>query len=284
MAGEPSWIPETLKTILSKSESHYRSVGFRRCAHLMGQTLASAESGSVPADFYEKYVHHLKDDAREFMAGFGFGPAVTQQFTESVIKAIDSVYTLVVGLDKEGKTPTFNGATSKKADVEAMNSFLDEYGGLFDPLAAATDNFTALEHMAPFYEVVYNHVFIPGRDFLISQLELAVGHTKMQDISEAILSVNGLMEKNGEKMSDFRYAFQNPGKFDETEENWILNDRVTIPVESVARWPLFMYYLVPIVTAMLPIHNVIFFSLVQTQMEKNKAKGAPSGFIRPGSR
>lgn len=281
MAAEPSWIPETLKSILSKSESHYRSVGFKRCAHLMGKTLTEAESGSVDPEFYEKYVHHLKDDAKEFMATFGFGPAVTQQFTDSMLKAIDSVHTLLVGLDKEGKTPTFNGATSKKEDVEALNKFLDEYGGLFDPLAAATDNYTALEHMSPFYEVVYNHVFIPGRDFLISQLELAVGHNKMQDISEAIFSINGLMEKNGVKMSDFRYAFQNPGDFDETEENWILNDHVSIPVESVARWPLFMYYLVPIITAMLPIHNVIFFSLVQSNIEKNRA--SQGGFTRPGS-
>ena len=113
MAAEPSWIPETLKSILSKSESHYRSVGFKRCAHLMGKTLTEAESGSVDPEFYEKYVHHLKDDAKEFMATFGFGPAVTQQFTDSMLKAIDSVHTLLVGLDKEGKTPTFNGATSK---------------------------------------------------------------------------------------------------------------------------------------------------------------------------
>ena len=89
------------------------------------------------------------------------------------------------------------------------------------------------------------------------------------------------MEKNGVKMSDFRYAFQNPGDFDDTEENWILNDHVTVPVESVARWPLFMYYLVPIINAMLPIHNVIFFSLVQSEMEKKKER--PTGFMRPGA-
>ncbi len=281
MAADQSWIPETLKTILSKSESHYRSVGFKRTAFLMNQTLLSAEMGRIPDDFYEKYVLRLRDDARDFMATFGFGPAVTEQFTQSLLKAIDSVHTLLVGLDKEGKTPTFNGATSKKEDVEAMNAFLDEYGGLFDPLAAASDNYTALENMAPFYEVVYNHVFVPGRDFMVSQLELAVGHDKMKDIAEAIFSVNGLMEKDGQKMSDFRYAFQNPGRFDDTEENWILNDHVSVPVESVARWPLFMYYLVPIINAMLPIHNVIFFSLVQSEMEKKKEK--PTGFMRPGA-
>ena len=66
MAADQSWIPETLKTILSKSESHYRSVGFKRTAFLMNQTLLSAEMGRIPDDFYEKYVLRLRDDGMSY--------------------------------------------------------------------------------------------------------------------------------------------------------------------------------------------------------------------------
>ena len=47
----------------------------------------------------------------------------------------------------------------------------------------------------------------------------------------------------------------------------------SVPVAYFARWPLFMYYKVPIITAMLPVHNVIFFSLVQETVDKQRAAG-----------
>jgi hypothetical protein len=37
-----------------------------------------------------------------------------------------------------------------------------------------------------------------------------------------------------------------------------------------------MYYKVPIITAMVPVHNVIFFSLVQENVAKQKAAGVQS--------
>ena len=53
MAGEQSWLPETVRNILERSESHYRSVNFKRCAHHMKAALDSVSAGgAVAPDFY----------------------------------------------------------------------------------------------------------------------------------------------------------------------------------------------------------------------------------------
>lgn len=270
MANELSWIPETLKILLERSESHYRSINFKRTAHLMKQTYDDAVRGSVSVEFYAKYVRVLKDDSKDFFKSFGFDEATTDAFIASMNRSIDAVQLMLNTLDKEGKTPTFNGATSKNEDVEAINAYLDENGGLFDPIESTPDHYSALEAMDPFYEVVYNHVFIPGRDFIVSQVDLAIGHDHMLEYADSILSVDGLIPDCKLNVADFRYAFQHPGNFNEDETGWVLTDKVTVPVKAIARWPLFMYYKVPIITAMLPIHNVIFFSLVQETMAKRK--------------
>ena len=68
------------------------------------------------------------------------------------------------------------------------------------------------------------------------------------------------------------FAFANPGDMAENGE-WQIMEGYSVPVVYFARWPLFMYYKVPIITAMLPVHNVIFFSLVQETVDKQRAAG-----------
>ena len=276
MAGEQSWLPETVRNILERSESHYRSVNFRRCAHHMKAALEDISSGRpLPADFYPRYVEKLKDDSREFIAGFGFGSPVTEAFTRSMQRSIDLVAQALEEFDRAGKTPTFSGVTSRREDVEAINSYLSAHGGLFDPMEVSEDPLKVLEAVDPFYEAVHDHVLIPGRNYLVVQMELAAGHDRMLQVADEILSVEKAIRDRGEVFSDFRYAFENPGDMTDSGE-WGIMEGYSVPVPYFARWPLFMYYKVPIITAMLPVHNVIFFSLVQETVARQKAAGVQS--------
>lgn len=268
MAADFSWVPETLTKLLERSESHYRSVGFKRTAYLMKSTSEDAKNNNVSVDFYGKYVRLLKDDASEFVGNMGFDAETKGAFVSSLHRSVDAVHVLLDTMDKDGKTPTFNGATSRKEDVEAVNVYLDAAGGIIDPVESTGNPYSALESADPFYETVYNHVYLPGKEFLVAQAGIPLGREHMMEYADAILSVDGLIPDKGENASDFRYAFQHPGKFTEDMKGWILTDRVTVPVKSIARWPILMYYKVPIVTAMLPVHNVVFFALVNETVRK----------------
>ena len=273
MAGEQSWLPETVRNILERSESHYRSVNFKRCAHHMKAALDSVSAGgAVAPDFYPRYVEKLKDDCREFIAGFGFEPSVTESFTRSMLRSIDLVAQALEEFDRTSKTPTFSGATTRREDAEAINAYLSAHGGLFDPMTVSQDPMEVLEAVDPFYEAVHDHVLVPGRNYLIVQMELAAGHERMLQVADEILSVEKAIRDRGEVFSDFRYAFANPGDMAENGE-WQIMEGYSVPVAYFARWPLFMYYKVPIITAMLPVHNVIFFSLVQETVDKQRAAG-----------
>ncbi|MBO5600063.1 MAG: hypothetical protein J5897_03360 [Candidatus Methanomethylophilus sp.] len=276
MAEEQSWLPETVRNILERSESHYRSVNFKRCAHHMKAALDAVSAGEpLSADFYDRYVQLLKDDCREFLAGFGFEPKITDLFTKSMLRSIDLVAQALGEFDRTGKTPTFSGATSRREDVEAINAYLSAHGGLFDPMKVSEDPLKVLEAVDPFYEAVHDHVLLPGRNYLIVQMELAAGHDRMLQVADEILSVEKAIRDKGEVYSDFRYAFENPGDLTESGE-WQIAEGYSVPVSYFARWPLFMYYKVPIITAMVPVHNVIFFSLVQENVAKQKAAGVQS--------
>ena len=229
----------------------------------------------LSADFYDRYVQLLKDDCREFLAGFGFEPKITDLFTKSMLRSIDLVAQALGEFDRTGKTPTFSGATSRREDVEAINAYLSAHGGLFDPMEVSEDPLKVLEAVDPFYEAVHDHVLLPGRNYLIVQMELAAGHDRMLQVADEILSVEKAIRDKGEVYSDFRYAFENPGDLTESGE-WQIAEGYSVPVSYFARWPLFMYYKVPIITAMVPVHNVIFFSLVQENVAKQKAAGVQS--------
>ena len=247
----------------------------------MKAALEAVSAGNpVPADFYPRYVEKLKDDAREFIAGFGFEASVTESFTKSMLRSIDLVAQALEEFDRTSKTPTFSGATTRREDAEAINAYLGAHGGLFDPMSVSQDPMEVLEAVDPFYEAVHDHVLVPGRNYLIVQMELAAGHERMLQVADEILSVEKAIRDRGEVFSDFRYAFANPGDMAENGE-WQIMEGYSVPVAYFARWSLFMYYKVPIIAAMLPVHNVIFFSLVQSEMEKKKEK--PTGFMRPGA-
>ena len=272
MAGEQSWLPETVKNLLERSEAHYRAVGFKRCAHHMKATLSSAVGEAmIPSDFYPRYVSLLKDDSKEFIMGLGFPERITDPFVRSMHRSIDLVAQVMSELDTASKTPTFSGSTSRKDDADAVNSYLSEHG-LFDPVAEAEDPLGALELADPFYEMVHDHVFMPGRNYLIVQLELAAGRERMEQAADEILSVDRAIRERGEVYSDFRYAFSHPG--DMTDDGkWRVIEGFDVPVDYFARWALFMYYKVPIITAMLPVHNIIFFSLVQDRIAEQRRAG-----------
>ncbi|MCQ2084879.1 MAG: hypothetical protein MJZ21_01875 [archaeon] len=273
MAEDLSWVPETLINLLKRSESHYRAVGFKRTAHHISKALAEAEKSNVNVEFYPKYVKLLKDDISDFITGMNFDRKVTDDFIGSMNQSIDAVSTLLAGLDAEGKTPTFNGSTSKPEDAASIRAFFEKYGTLYDPIRSTGNAFDALTFAIPTFEMVYNHVFTPGRAYLISQLELALGRDRTLEMVDSILSVYGIIPKGNELVSDYRYAYENPGDLSEDQKGWVLTDKVTIPVNSFARWSIFMYYKVQIITAMLPAHNVIFFAMVKNLINKRQAEG-----------
>ncbi|MCQ2078752.1 MAG: hypothetical protein MJZ38_01655 [archaeon] len=267
-----TWIPDSLRNLLQRSEAHYRSIGFKRTAHHMKASLESATSrGTISEDFYPRYVQLLKDDVKEFMHSWEIGRRLSEHFIDSMIYSIDRIASMLEDLDSRSKTPTFNGSTSHPEDVEAIEEYIDRNGGIYDPLTLTTDPYEALDLMDPFYDLIYNHVYVPGRDYLVSQLDLAVGHEKMMVLAEEILAVSMVLPMDGETVSDFRHAFQVPGYFTDDEASWVVADDCVVPIEEVARWPLFMYYKVPILTAMLPIHNIRFFYLVQDRIEQQSS-------------
>ena len=268
-----SWLPDTVKNLLKNSEAHYRSIGFRRVASLMSSTLNSASDiGPITPEFYTKYVRCLTDDSAQLVRSFGFPKNVTEYFVNSMARSIDLVQQVLTELDSLGKTPTFNGTTGKKEDAEAIQRFFSE-NELSDPVQKGSDPADILAAAEPFFDMVYEHVFRPGRDYLISQLDLAAGHDRMLVVSEEILSIEKAVRQHGEVFSDFRYVQTHPGDLSDDGSAWKVLDDFDVPVDRFSRWAYFIYYKVPILTAMLPVHNIIFFALVQDTIEKRRSEG-----------
>lgn len=268
-----SWLPDTVINLLKNSEVHYRSIGFRRVASLMSTTLRSADEGAVSPAFYPKYVRCLTDDSAQLVRSFGFPKDVTEYFITSMTRSIGLVEQILSELDSSGRTPTFNGTTGKKEDNEVFRRFFST-SGLSDPVMNGSGSLEILSNAEPFFNLVFEHSFLPGKDYLVSQLDLAVGHDRMLIVSEEILSVEKAIRENGEVFSDFRYVQTHPGDLSTDGSAWKVLDDFEVPVERFSRWAYFMYYKIPILTAMLPVHNIIFFSLVQETIEKRRSEGA----------
>ncbi len=268
MMEDRSWIPDTVKNILKNSETHYRSIGFRRVASLMSSTYRDvSDHNTISPEFYSKYVRLLIDDSSQLVRSFGFPKNVTEYFISSITRSIGLVEHVLSELDEKGKTPTFNGTTGKAEDAKEFQKYFSTTG-LTDPMLNSSDPLEILGSAEPFFDLVYEHRFKPGRDYLISQLDLAVGHDRMLIVSEEILSVEKAVRENGEVFSDFRYVQTHPGDLSEQGTGWKVLDDFVVPINRFARWGYFMYYKVPILTAMLPVHNIIFFALVQDNIEK----------------
>lgn len=192
-----SWLPDTVINLLKNSEVHYRSIGFRRVASLMSTTLRSADEGAVSPAFYPKYVRCLTDDSAQLVRSFGFPKDVTEYFITSMTRSIGLVEQILSELDSSGRTPTFNGTTGKKDDNEVFRRFFST-SGLSDPVMNGSGSLEILSNAEPFFNLVFEHSFLPGKDYLVSQLDLAVGHDRMLIVSEEILSVEKAIRENGE--------------------------------------------------------------------------------------
>lgn len=271
MTNEKSWLPETVMNLLKNSEAHYRSIGFRRVASHMVSTIRTAsEEGTVHPEFYRKYVRCLTDDAVQLIRTFGFTKDVTDYFADSMVRSIRLTEQMLSELDSAGRTPTFNGTTGRKEDAEAFRDFFSA-SELMDPVASGPEVSDILYSAEPFFGLVYEHSFLPGKEYLVSQLDLAVGHDRMLTVSEEILSVEKAIRENGEVYADFSYAQTHPGDLSDDATAWRIMDGFDVPIDRFSRWAYFMYYKIPILTAMLPVHNIIFFSLVQDTIEKRSS-------------
>lgn len=274
MRNGQDWLPETVINLLTELERYYVSVGFRRTASLMRTSLSGARTdGSLPSDFYGRYVSLLKDDSRDMVSSFGFDEGTKETFIRSVSRSIDMVSDMLAQLDSEGRTPTFSGSAGKADDRHALETYINEYG-ISDPVSEGLTPYEVLSAADGFYNIVHDHVFVPGRSYLVSQLELAVGRDRTLAIVEELLCAEKTIRENGIAVSDFEYAFVHPGTFTKDMACWHIADGLDVSVGRFARWPLLVYYKTPILTSMLPVHNVIFFTLVQDAVEKRRETGS----------
>ncbi len=268
-----SWIPETVKNILKNSETHYRSIGFRRVASLISSACRDvSDLGTVSPKFYSEYVRLLTDDSSQLVRSFGFPKDITEYFIASLARSIGLIGQILSELDEKGKTPTFNGTTGRTEDAEAFRKYFSA-AELTDPMRISSEPPEILGSAEPFFGLVYEHRFKPGRDYLVSQLDLAVGHDRMLAVSEEILSVEKTVSRDGGVFSDFGYAQTHPGDLTEQGNGWKICEDLVVPVDRFSRWGYFMYHKVPILTAMLPVHNIVFFSLVRNNIAKRRSEG-----------
>ncbi|MCQ2070461.1 MAG: hypothetical protein MJZ68_04970 [archaeon] len=259
MQDNSKWVSERLEALLGLSEAYYRSVGFKRVAFHMRKTLQAVKrDGVAPKDFYPGYVSKIKEDSAELVKRIGIDHRTSEVFASSIKRSVDSLTMQLDSINRAGRVSLYEPNTSKQEDRTAMDEFIAA-NGLNDPGKAETP-YDAVSQARPFGKVVLNHVYNPGMDYIQNQIGVALGLDKIGEFLEELFSVRAVMDDG---ISDFRDIYCVDKRFSKKSSTVKVGGE-DVDMYEVARWPLLMYYKVPILTSMIAVHNVVFLSFVKT--------------------